>query len=91
MELKELGLSEEKLNKLKESVDKRFGSGYFGLNAGIYAEKKEGDQYDFRLTFCNFNSVSGWATVGGCRWDEKKQRYVINFRGPGLGRSGRYS
>lgn len=91
MELSKLGLAEERLTKLKEAVDKRFGTGYFGLNAGIYAEIINGDKYDFRLTFCNFNSVSGWATIGGCRWDEKKQRYIINFRGNGLGRTGRYN
>lgn len=89
MEIEELKLPSERLEKLKEAVNKRFGTGYFGLNAGIYAEVIKNDKYDFRLTFCNFNSVSGWATIGGIKWNEKQNRFTINFRGPGLGKTGK--
>lgn len=92
-------LPPDRVAKLSEAIDKRFGSGYFGLNAGIYFEvPTESSGYkhwigkcDYIVTFSNFNSTSGWATVGALRFDVKKDKYVINFNGPGLGRTGRYS
>lgn len=91
MEIKDLNLSEERVKKLEEAIDKRFGAGYFGLNAGTHFEKSNDAKYEWKATFLNFNSVSGWATIGAVRWDEKKQRYIINFRGKGLGRTAKYS
>jgi len=93
MELSEFitGLSDERKEQLKQAIDKRFGQGYFSLNAGIYVEESKDPKYEHKVTFCNFNSVSGWATIGGIRFDEKKKRYVISFQGRGLGRTGRYN
>lgn len=91
MESIELNLSDDRKKKLAEAIDKRMGTGYFGLNAGIYYLESTDPKYEFLVQMNNFNSVSGWATIGGVRWDEKKQKYVINFRGKGLGRTGKYS
>ncbi len=85
-------IPEDRQKKLQEAIDARFGHGYFGLHAGITFESQpDGSKYQYHVIFSNFNSVSGWATVGALRWDEKKGKYIINFRGPGLGRTGRYS
>lgn len=91
MNIEQLNLSDDRLKKLEEAISNRFGTGYFGLNAGINFEKSSNPKYEYKVTFCNFNSVSGWATIGGLRFDEKKDRYIITFKGPGLGRTGRYS
>lgn len=82
-------LSDDRKIKIKSAIESRFGSGYLGLNAGITVDKQEGSDICI-VTFCNFNSVSGWATIGALRYDEKKQKYIINFRGKGLGRTGKY-
>lgn len=91
MNLEDLNLSPERIQKLTEAIDKRMGAGYFGLNAGIYYDKSIDPRYEFTVQMNNFNSVSGWATIGAVRWDAAKEKYVINFRGKGLGRTGKYS
>jgi hypothetical protein len=87
----ELNLSAERHQLLQQAIDNRMGRGYFGLNAGIEYFKSSDPKYAFGVQLNNFNSVSGWATLGLCRFDEKKGKYVINFRGKGLGRSGKYN
>ncbi|MEL6627445.1 MAG: hypothetical protein AAFQ92_18125 [Bacteroidota bacterium] len=85
------GMEANKAEALTTTMRKRFGTGYFGLDAGIYIYPPTDERYDHNIQMNNFNSVSGWATIGGLRWDQKKKKWIISFKGKGLGRTGRYS
>lgn len=92
MELSEFinSMTPEQAESLKTVVNNRFGTGYFGLDAGIYVSASTDAKYQYNIQFNNFSSVSGWATIGGLRWEDKRKKWVLSFRGKGLGRTGKY-